>query len=63
MEKLIGEYSVRLPVGAKKIIVVKNTVRWKMNPLKYWWDQSILPAGNYELKGLKGRYAILKTIK
>lgn len=40
-----------IPKGSGGFIIVKNTFRWKPNPLKFWWDQVKLPPGQWSIEG------------
>jgi len=44
-------FIVGVPEGARNILIKKNQLRWKINPLKFYWDLLSLPPGAYEIVG------------
>ena len=50
MTKQVGNILlVKVPNGAMNLIIVKDQLRYKTNPLKYWWDLIKLPPGDWQL--------------
>lgn len=39
---------VEVPEGAVKLVLTQDSLRWKLDPSKFWWDLKIIPASNWQ---------------
>lgn len=49
---------VEVPEDATGFLVVKNSLRWKISPNKYWWDQLIIPSEGWEIVGKADKFGV-----